>query len=102
MSCTLGAETSNIVTHWTLLHKTKKSALIRRFSDDLTKWNILIVTALTAMTAMDLPDNSMVIHQANEFLYLPANMYSVFSTIQMRENQAQVYDIESAVVIYKT
>ena len=56
-----GADTTIVGTGWTVTHKRQQEAHIKGFADDLCKKNIPIVTALTVM---DLPDNTAVIIQA--------------------------------------
>ncbi len=84
-----GADTSVIGIGWRLLHNTKHSDLIQRFSDDLKKQDIPIVFAVTMM---DVPGDDCIILSAHEFLYHPNNKYTILSATQMREHGVDIND----------
>ncbi len=71
------------------MHQTQRSALIQGFSDDLTKQDILIVSAATVV---DFPNRESVLLQSHEALYLRNNKFSILSSTQLKESGLAVHD----------
>ena len=85
-----GADTIVCGVGWTQQSTTARTATIKGFSDDLTKTEIPIGTAISAVTTST---GSTILLQANEALLLPTNQYTILSALQLREHGVRVHDV---------
>ena len=85
-----GADTIVCGVGWMQQSTTARTATIKGFSDDHTKTEIPIGTAISATTTST---GSTILLQANEALQMPQNQYTILSALQLREHGVQVHDV---------